>query len=71
MNRDFVESSMIRSMGYDSITGTVEVEFKSDSQIWQYYDVPENTYSEVRYAGSIGGAFHRLIRNQFRSVRIG
>ncbi|MCD6576636.1 MAG: KTSC domain-containing protein [Anaerolineaceae bacterium] len=70
MNRDYVESSMIRSMGYDSATGTVEIEFVSDGQVWQYCDVPEITYNEVRFASSIGSAFHRLIRNQFRAVRI-
>ena len=71
MNRDYVESSMILSMGYDPLTGTVEVEFKPNREIWQYYDVPESTYNDVRFAGSIGSAFHQLIRNQFRSARIG
>ncbi len=70
MNRDYVESSMIRSMGYESATGTVEVEFVPSGQVWQYYDVPETTYNEVRFASSIGSAFHKLIRNQFRATRI-
>jgi len=58
-------------MGYDKLNGTVEVEFVSNGQVWQYYDVPEITYNEVRFVSSIGSKFHHLIRNQFRSGRIG
>jgi hypothetical protein len=35
MEREFVESSMITSVGFDSATSVLEVEFKSNGQIWQ------------------------------------
>ena len=41
MERQYVDSTMISSIGYDSTTGTLEIEFKSNCQVWQYYDVPE------------------------------
>lgn len=71
MERDIVDSSMIASIGYDPSSGTVEVEFKSNGQIWQYYDVPESTYNGVRASGSVGKAFNSEIKNQFNAARVG
>ena len=71
MDRDPVDSSMITSIGYDQSSGTVEVEFRSSGQVWQYYDVPESTYNDVRAAGSLGKAFNAMIKNQFREARVG
>ncbi len=71
MDRDIVDSSMIASIGYDQSSGTAEVEFRSSGQVWQYYDVPESTYNDVRAAGSIGKAFNAMIRGNFREVRVG
>ncbi|MDQ1353466.1 MAG: hypothetical protein QG657_3772 [Acidobacteriota bacterium] len=71
MNRDMVDSSMIASIGYEQCSGTLEVEFRSSGQIWQYYDVPESSYYDLRAAGSLGKAFNAIIKGQFREARIG
>lgn len=71
MNRDMVDSSMIASIGYEQSSGTVEVEFRSNRQIWHYYDVPEITYNELRTAVSLGRAFNAMIKGQFREARVG
>jgi hypothetical protein len=71
MDRDLVDSSMIASIGYDPSSGTVEVEFRSSRQVWQYYDVPESTYNDVRAAGSLGIAFNTMIKSHFREARVG
>lgn len=70
MDREAVDSSMISGVGYDASTGTLEIEFRSNGQVWQYYDVPESTYYEFR-AGSLGKNFHANIKNRFREARIG
>ncbi|MFH1940847.1 MAG: KTSC domain-containing protein [bacterium] len=71
MDRDPVDSSMISGIGYDQASGTVEVEFRSSGQVWQYYDVPEITYNEVRSAGSLGTAFNAMIKKNFKEARVG
>ena len=71
MERDTVDSSMIATIGYDQSSGTVEVEFRSSGQVWQYYDVPEFTYNEVRAAGSLGNAFNAMIKKHFSEARVG
>ena len=42
MDRQPVNSKMINSIGYDSSTGTLEIEFKTDGAVWQYFDFPEH-----------------------------
>ena len=71
MDRDSVDSTMISSIGYDQSMGTVEVEFRSSGQVWQYYDVPEFTYNDVRSAESLGRAFNAMIKKQFSEARVG
>ena len=56
MNREYVESSMITSIGYDAEACLLEVEFK-DGVVWQWY--------EFRTAESIGKYFNANIRKQF------
>ena len=71
MDRDTVDSSMIASIGYDQSSGTVEIEFRSNGQVWQYYDVPEITYNEVRMAGSLGKSFLTMVKNHYKEARVG
>ncbi len=53
MEREYVESSMITSVGFDASACILEVEFKSNGQVWQYYDVPEPIYLDFRAAPSL------------------
>jgi hypothetical protein len=69
MERQNVNSSMATSVGYDSTTSTLEIEFKA-GEIWQYFDVPENVYNEMM-SGSIGKYFLANIKNQYRESRVG
>lgn len=70
MDRKYVESSMIISIGYDFSQAVLEVEFKSNRQVWQYYDVPEYTWYEFEAASSIGKFFHANIRGKYTENRI-
>ena len=65
MNREPVESSNLNSVGYDPSTKTLEIEFHSGG-IYQYFDVPENTYSELISAPSKGKYFHKFIKNVYQ-----
>lgn len=70
MNRESVQSSMIASLGYESDTSTLEVEFNSGA-VWQYYDVPESIYHEMMNSGSLGKFFHSNIKGQYREAQVG
>jgi hypothetical protein len=71
MERQFVESDMILSIGYEIPTSTLEIEFKNGGAVWQYYDVPENIYFELMAADSKGRYFHRNILRQYPENRVG
>lgn len=71
MDRQPVNSSMITSIGYDSVNGTLEIEFKSDSSIWNYFDYPEYLWNEFQMCSSHGKYWHANIKNHFREARVG
>ncbi|HQG42689.1 MAG TPA: KTSC domain-containing protein [Spirochaetota bacterium] len=71
MERQYVESTLITSMGYDSTSAILEVEFKSNGAIWQYYDVSENVYLECLSSGSVGKYFLRNINGQYAENKVG
>jgi len=68
--RQSVCSSNIRSVGYESRTNILEVEFHSGS-IYQYSGVPETVYQALMRAISKGSYFHDHIKDRysFRQVR--
>ena len=69
MNRQSVSSSNIRSIGYDSKSQTLEIEFHSGG-IYQYLNVPESIYNALMSASSHGSYFHHYIKDQYRWTKI-
>ncbi|MEO9257461.1 MAG: KTSC domain-containing protein [Crocinitomicaceae bacterium] len=70
MDREYVESSMITSFGFDPSISTLEIEFKSGA-VWQYFDVPEIVYYEMKSAPSCGKFFHSSIKRQYAESQVG
>lgn len=64
MKRERVESSIIRSVGYDEQKETLEVEFNSGS-IYDYDKVPRQEYEEMMSAPSHGAYFNTHIRDAY------
>ncbi len=69
MIRQPVSSTNIRSIGYDSESQTLEIEFRSGG-IYQYIKVPESLYNALLSASSIGSFFHRYIKDKFQWRKI-
>ncbi|MEP0825705.1 MAG: KTSC domain-containing protein [Nitrososphaera sp.] len=69
MERQAVQSSNIRSIGYDATTRTLEIEFSSGG-VYQYYSVDEAVYEQLISASSIGSFFHQHIRDKYQTQRI-
>ena len=70
MNRENVQSSMIASFGYEADNSTLEVEFNSGA-VWQYYDVPESVYYDMKNSDSLGKFFHANIKGQYPESQVG
>lgn len=67
MKRRRVDSSVLRSIGYDE-HGTLEVEFASGN-VYRYLLVPRRVHDELLAAPSIGSYFNSHVRDVFRHVR--
>ena len=70
MDRKNIESSMLRSIGYDADSSTLELEFNNGA-VWQYFDFPESLWYEFEAGESQGKYFLREIKNQYSESRVG
>ncbi len=68
--RQPVESSSIRSVGYDTINRTLELEFTSGA-VYRYHDVPFTVVHRLGTAPSIGRYVSHNIRGCYRYRRTG
>ncbi len=69
MNRQFVQSSNLKSVGYDRETNVLEIEFHSGG-VYQYLNVPESVFKALLNAVSKGTYFHDNIKERYRYKRI-
>ena len=70
MERYSVASSNIASIGYDTNTETLEVEFLNGS-VYQYFNVGPNMYDQIMQAGSKGRFLNTYIKNAYPFSRVG
>lgn len=61
MERQYVSSSNIASIGYDASDMILEVEFLNRA-IYQYYDVPQSVYDGLMSASSHGSYLDAYVK---------
>lgn len=64
MQRQSVQSSNIASIGYESNSQVLEVEF-NDGSIYQYFNIPSNVHEGIMSASSHGRYLHAHIKDQY------
>ncbi len=64
-----VESSMIRAIGYDAGSRTLQVEFSSGA-VYHYFDVPPEEHAALLQAESHGQHFLAHVRDRYRYARV-
>lgn len=69
MDRTPVSSKNLASVGYESISMVLEIEFVG-GRIYQYFDVPESEFQQLMRAESHGKYFNANIRNTHRYIRL-
>ena len=69
MNRTPVTSSNVASVGYDSNSMTLEVEFINGS-VYHYFDVPEIQYLDLMGAPSVGTYLNQHIKGSYRYLKV-
>lgn len=69
MERNYVTSSNIRSVGYDTDNQILEIEFNSGA-VYQYSNVPNSEYEGMMNADSKGKYFHSNIKELYSFVKL-
>lgn len=69
MDRNYVASSNIASIGYDEPTQTLEVEFLN-GMLYQYYNVPQALFDQLLQEGSKGRFLNMYIKNAYPYSRV-
>ena len=69
MKRAKIVSTSLESVGYESASRTLEVEF-SGGAVYQYLEVPETELRKFMRARSRGAYFNRHIKPRFLCLRI-
>jgi hypothetical protein len=70
MERKRVQSSIIRSIGYDPDTRLLEIEF-TNKKVGRFINIPIETYEHLVNAKSIGGYFIQHIRDRYPNAVAG
>ncbi|RJP29169.1 MAG: KTSC domain-containing protein [Candidatus Omnitrophota bacterium] len=64
-----VNSSTLASIGYDSDSAILQIEFK-DGSLYEYFNVPQHIYDALCSANSKGSYASRNIYKVYRQNRI-
>lgn len=64
MQRQPVESSQIKSVGYDPATQTLELEFVQGGSVYRYSNFTPEDYDKLMAADSIGSHFFKNIKQR-------
>ncbi|MFA5332573.1 MAG: KTSC domain-containing protein [Methanoregula sp.] len=69
VERQPVNSCILRSVGYDDSKKNMEIEFHS-GLVYQYSGVPTKVYTDLMSSTSVGKFFTEKIRNRFRAKEV-
>ena len=69
MKRQSVESSNLRSVGYDEFLFVLEIEFKSGA-VYRYYGVPSEVHDELINAESVGKYFNANVKSKYNFLKV-
>lgn len=69
VQRSFVNSTTLRSAGYDAHSAVLELQFHHGA-VYQYFLVPKRVYRGLLAAPSKGGYFHQNIRRRYLYQRV-
>jgi hypothetical protein len=70
VERQVVESSVIRAVGYDSTACVLEIEFR-DGDVYRYFEFPEFLYRGLMLSASKGQFFNSRINGRYAFEQFG
>ncbi len=69
LNVTAVESSTLRTIGYDESLALLRLEFQS-RVVYEYFEVPVVVFESLLSAASVGACFNAMVRGCFRYEQV-
>ncbi len=69
LNITAVESSTLRTIGYDESLALLRLEFQS-RVVYDYFEVPVVVFESLLSAASVGACFNAMVRGCFRYEQV-
>lgn len=69
LNITAVESSTLRTIGYDESLALLRLEFQS-RVVYEYFEVPVVVFESLLSAASVGACFNAMVRGCFRYEQV-
>ncbi len=60
-----VQSSAINAVGYDPLTGRMDIEF-AEGNVYPFCGVPQSVFDGLLSASSVGGYYNQYIRDRYQ-----
>jgi hypothetical protein len=65
-----VDSSALKSLGYDPSAKILEVEFRDSGGVWQYFGFSSTAYKKLINSDSLGHFFVTKVKGRYPELRI-
>ena len=70
MKRHYVLSAALQSVGYDPVKKILELEFRDNGGVWQYFKLPASVYNKFIHADSLGSFFVTRIKGKYQEEKV-
>jgi hypothetical protein len=70
MQRLAVQSSALSSVGYDLEAKILELEFRENGGVWQYFGFPLSAYKKFINSDSLGHFFVTHIKGKYPELKV-
>jgi hypothetical protein len=70
MKRHHVQSTALQSVGYDPDNKILELEFRENGAVWQYFKFPNSVYKRFINSESLGNYFVTKIKGKYREMKV-
>jgi len=70
MHREPVQSTALQSVGYDAKAKILELEFRDNGGVWQYFGITPSTYKKFINSSSLGRFFVEKVKGKYQELKV-
>ena len=70
MHRQPVQSTALQSIGYDAKAKILELEFRDNGGVWQYFGFTQSAYKKFIHSASLGNFFVTRIKGKYHEEKV-